>query len=241
MNKLIIISLLTFLSLLTVNADEKQNEIRVNAKAEVKVEPDFALIRLSIETNDIDVVVAKAKNAEILKKVNDSLTSLNIKKEQFTTTRFSVHPRYQYQKSKLSFSGDGERKFLGYFVNNSISLELKDIKKVEKALSVLLSANVARINGIEFKSSKQEEYEMKARQKALLKAKAKAEIMCSTLDQKLGAPIKIHEGHTGGVYPRAEAMAYSARAQKAQNSPSIAMGKITISSNVTVTFSFSEK
>ena len=242
MNKLIIISLLTFISLFTVKADDNQPEIRVNANAEIKVDPDYAIIRMNIETNNKDVVVAKAQNAEILQKVTASLSSLNINKEQFKTTHFSVHPRYNNSiTSKISFSKDKKREFLGYFVSNNIELKIKDIKKTEQALSVLLAADVARINGIQFKSSKQEDFETQARKKALIKARKKAKAMCDVLDQKLGAPIQINEGHTGGIYPRAEAIAFSPRSKTPQNTPSLAMGKITISSNVTVTFTFSEK
>ena len=233
MNKLIIISLLTFLIFLNLNAQDTRPQISVNAEAELKVSPDRARISLNIETDDKDISIAKNKNAKILNQLSESLKKLEIGKDDFQTTHFSAHPRYKHSKSSISSDG---RVFLGYFVNNRIELQIHDLKKLDAVISSLFKSEVCRINSINFSSSKQADYKEEARNKALLKAQTKASKMCQTLKQKLGAPLLINEGNTPRHYPQARAMSLQRNFKGQNNGPSIAIGKISIKAKVSVTF-----
>jgi len=101
----------------------------------------------------------------------------------------------------------------------------------------LNDAGVNTIQGVEFKSSKMEEYEKEARKKAMLNAKQKAADYVSVLGQKVGKALLITDNSQ--VYipqPMYKGGMMAMAADGGQTRETLAVGEIEVNTNVSVTF-----
>jgi len=219
-------------------------KITVNGEAVVNVVPDKIVINLGIESWDPDITAAKQKNSSILKRTLDALRDLGVPEGDMQTDHLSIEPRWETESHR--------ERFIGHFVRNSLSVTLSDPAKVEELVTRALEAGVNYIHGIDFETTEFKEHREKAREMALLAAREKAEKMAAVLGQKVGAPLQINEGYGGGYggfWSSWYGWGYRGGGQGMsqnvmQNAPSVpedtgdtvALGKIAIRANVSVTF-----
>ena len=101
----------------------------------------------------------------------------------------------------------------------------------------LNDAGVNSINGVEFKSSKMDDYEREARKKAILDAKQKAQDYVSVLGQKVGKALLITDNSQSYIpQPMYKGNMMAMAADGAAERETLAVGELEISTNVSVTF-----
>lgn len=235
------ICLFTFQYLHAQEGMTDDSKISVSGEAVVYVVPDKITITLGVETWDMSIDVAKAKNSDILKDALRAVRRLGVPDKEIQTDHLSIEPRYKdnYRREE----------FLGFFVRNSFAVTLDTPEKVEMLITRVLEAGVNHIHGIDFQTTEFKTHREKARELALLAAKEKAEKMATVLDQKIGRPVQISENYSGSPwgywsgwgYGRGRAMSQNVMQNIADGSgeiaETIALGKIAIRAKVGVTFS----
>ncbi len=188
-------------------------------------------------------MIAKQKNNDIMKKAMAVIKDFKIPDADVQTDYLSVEPRYDDNYDK--------RNFIGYFIRNTFVVTLSDPEKVENLVTSVLQSGVNYIHGISFQTTQFKKYREQARDLALNAAKDKAEKMAGSLGQSIGEPLQINEGYggsdwwyynswSGWGYNRSNVMSQNI-VQNIQNSSgqlseTIALGKISIKANVSVTF-----
>lgn len=247
MKAIAMVALAIMISACPVRAQQTQMydarpKITVSGEAVVNVKPDKIVITLGIETSDAEIMTAKQKNNDILKKAVVAIKELGIPEKEIQTDHLSIEPRYKdyYRKED----------FLGYFVRNSFVVTLAETAKVEELVTKVLQAGVNYIHGIDFQTTEFKKYREQARELALKAAREKAEKMAGVLGQTVGAPIQISENYSGspwsyysswsGWASRGQGMTQNAiqnvQSGSGEISETIALGKISIQANVSVTF-----
>lgn len=226
-----------------VDSYDKQSKITVTGEAVVNVRPNKIVISFGIETWDTDIMAAKQKNNDILKKAVSAMKQSGVPEKEIQTDHLSIEPRYKEDYLK--------RDFIGYFVRNTFIVTLNEVEKVEDLVTKVLQAGVNYIHGIEFQTTEFRKYREQARELALKAAKEKAGKMASVLGQLVGKPIQINENYSGlpwryysswwgWRHGRQQGMAQNivqdARGDAGEISDTIALGKISIRGNVTVVF-----
>jgi uncharacterized protein YggE len=222
-------------------------KISVSGEAVVNVRPDKIIVTLGIETWDAEILAAKQKNNEILKKTMAVISESGIPEKEIETDHLSIEPRY-----KDDYRKEG---FIGYFVRNTVVVTLAETDKVEELVTKVLQAGVNYIHGIDFQTTEFKKYREQARDLALKAAKEKAEKMSAALGQSVGSPIQISENYSGSPwwywsswsgwgYGRSHGMSQNV-IQNVQGGAgeildTIALGKISIRANVSVTFELNE-
>jgi uncharacterized protein YggE len=216
-------------------------KIAVNGEAVVNVAPDKIVITFGIETVDNDIVIAKQKNNDIMKRAIAVIKKCGVPEKEIQTDHLSIAPRWR----------DNYRKedFMGYYVDNTFAVTLVDVAKVEDLVTKALQAGVNAIHGIDFQSSEYKKYREQARELALKAAKEKAEKMAGVLGQFIGAPIQISDNGSPGQYysswsgwgsRQSNGMSQNASQDvsggSGETSDTIALGKISIRASVSVTF-----
>ncbi|MBN1905101.1 MAG: SIMPL domain-containing protein, partial [Deltaproteobacteria bacterium] len=134
--KKLIISLSIFLSIpLLVFAEDKTDPrlITVYGDAEVRVVPDEIILKLGVDTLNMDLSLAKKENDQRTKKILDVAREYKIEEKHIQTDFISISPEYDY-------SSKGRDEFIGYRVKKSIVLEIRDTSKFEDILSDILEA-----------------------------------------------------------------------------------------------------
>ena len=218
-------------------------KITVNGEAVVNVTPDKIVISLGIETWDVNIIVAKEKNNEILKKTAAVMKELGLPEKQIETDHLSIEPRW-----KNEYRNEG---FIGYFVRNTVVVTLTEVAKVEELVTKVLQAGVNYVHDVDFQATAFARYREQARELALKAARDKADKMAAVLGRSVGEPIQIDENYSGSPwwywsswsgwgYGRGQGMSQNVvqnlQGASAETSETIALGKISIRANVGVTF-----
>ncbi len=219
-------------------AYDDRPKITVAGEAVVNVKPDRIVITFGIETSDADVITAKQKNSELMKKAVAVAKDCGVNEKDIQTDQLSIEPRWE--------DGYRQQKFLGYFVHNSLVVTLSDLEQMDKLITSALQAGINRLNGVDFQTTEFKKYREEARELALKAAREKAEKMSAVLGQTIGKPIHISENYTGsswyGAWGRGRSSGMSQVQVQAERGGSgeitdtVALGKLAIRAGVSVTF-----
>jgi uncharacterized protein YggE len=229
MKKTLLILAVLFSTMMTQAQENKNSipQISVIGEGKIKVVPDRAIISVGVVNTGKDSKEVKTLNDETVDKVLKFLKKSGVAAADYKTDNVSLYKNYDYEKKKYNFQA-----------SQNISITLKDLSKYDEIMMGLNDIGVNSIQGVEFKSSKMEEYEKEARKKAMLSAKQKAEDYVSVLGQKIGKAILISD-NSQVYYPqpvyknRMMAMAESADGAARET---LAVGEIEISATVNVSF-----
>ena len=218
-------------------------KISVTGEAVVNVKPDKIIITFGIETWDAEITVAKQKNNTILKKAVTAIKECGVSEKEVQTDHLSIEPRWKSDYRKEDF--------IGYFVRNTLVVTLADTGKIEDLVTRVLLAGVNYIHGVDFQTTEFKKYREQARELALKAAKEKAGKMAAVLGRSVGAPIQINENYGGSPWwyysswwgwggGRSHAMSQTNvqvdRGSTGEITDTIALGKLTVKANVSVTF-----
>ena len=219
--------------------------ITVTGDAEVRVVPDEVILTLGIETWDKDLAVARRQNDEIVVRVLGLVSDYGVEPQHAQTDYVSVEPRYR-------FGTYDEEDFIGYFVQKTIVVTLRDLSKFEGLLVEALDLGVNHVLGIQFRTTELRKHRDEARALAIQAAQEKAIAMAGELGQKVGSPKTIYEQQSGwrSWYNAWWGSRYGGG--MAQNviqeigtgdmsaESSLAPGQITVNAKVTVTFDLAD-
>ena len=106
------------------------------------------------------------------------------------TDYVNIEPRYRNGYYEAS-------DFIGYFVNKTIVVTLRDLDKFEDLLAGSLEAGVNYVHGIQFRTTELRKHRDEARALAIRAAREKAEAMAGELGQEVGQPRQISEEQSG--------------------------------------------
>jgi uncharacterized protein YggE len=143
--------------------------ISLSTNSEVKVTPDRATIRISVQTRAATAAAAATANATKQNAVLSALRKLGLTNEQLSTTDYNVNPTYRYEQNK-------EPQITGYEVTNTIVAEIRDITMVGKVLDAALGAGANLISSLNFYASNTDQARAKAITEAITKARAEADV-----------------------------------------------------------------
>jgi uncharacterized protein len=136
---------------------------------------------------------------------------------------------------------DAER-LIGYKVDRQITLDVKDINKVEGLLSDLVKNGANSIQGVEFKTTQIRKYKDQARVEAAKAAREKADLLAGALGAKLGKVRIIKEDPYAEVFQRyglqgaTNGTIAPQGISSNESSGTFAAGKISVQSNLDVVF-----
>ena len=219
--------------------------ITVTGDAEVRVVPDEVVLTLGIETWDKELAVARRQNDQIVVEVLALISDYGVEPQHAQTDYVSIEPRYR-------FGTYDEEDFIGYFVQKTIVVTLKDLSEFESLLVEALDLGVNHVLGIQFRTTELRKHRDEARALPIRAAQEKAVAMAGELGQKVGSPKTIYEQQSswrswynawwgsryGGGTAQNVIQEIGGGAVSAESS--LAPGQITVNAKVTVTFDLAD-
>jgi hypothetical protein len=200
--------------------------VRVAGTAEVKVVPDRAVIELGVERQSPSASTAKQAEDSVARKILDSLNANGVDEKDIQTTYLSLRPHSNYHKGVRTAS---------YFVaQQTLSVTVRDLSKLDTLLQGLIAAGGNRIDSVEYETSDLRKYRDQARELAVKAAREKAQAMAHALGQEIGKAQSIEEATESRGY--ALANNYIEEGGFPRKSPSTSAGQARISASVTVSF-----
>ena len=184
-------------------SDRESNPgISVSGTGSVFGEPDVAILTLGVEAQADSVGEARAMAAEAMDAMLTVLKDGGVEDSDIQTSRFSVEPRYNFR--------DGEQELIGFFVNNLVTVKIRDIDETGTLIDDVVEAggDLTRVQNLRFTIDDPEELQQEARRLAMENAKSKAETLADAGGVDLGAPRSISEsGGARALTFRADAFA----------------------------------
>ena len=161
-------------------------EMTVTGNGEIAADPDYVQIQIEVRTNGKDVSAAQQETAQIMNCVIGSLMALNIPREDIQTAHYSISPMYDYI--------EGRQVFIGYEVQNAITVKIMDISQAGTVIDTAVLNGANQVSAIQFKIEDSATYYRQALRLALVDAHAKASAMAETMHVPIQPiPIEIIE------------------------------------------------
>jgi uncharacterized protein YggE len=226
MKKALLILSVLFISMSYGQEVKQVPQINVSGEGKVKVVPDQASIAVTVETKGNNAKDVKKQNDEKIEAILKFIKKMNVAPADYKTQRVSLNPQYDYEKKKHSYNA-----------TQTIEILLRDLSKYDELMEGLVNEGINRINTVAFQSSKLAQYQSEARKLAIKEAKLKAEDYVSVLGQKVGRAITISDNsQTYNPQPIYAAMKTMERSDADGPRETLAVGEMTITANVTVSF-----
>jgi len=232
---LAVIGILKYMSGLTWSTHSvtipKDAPFQVSAQAKVYVKPDTAQISLGIEKEAKTVSRAQQEVNEVNSKIIKKLKELGVKEEKIKTTRYSITPRYEWDRKS------GKRSLVGYQASINILVKTKDFDKLNEIIDQATASGANQINSISFVLEDEEAAEAEARDKAITKAKEKAKAIAKVSGLTLGKLINVSVSSSGYYPPTPRAYGAGIMEESvAMKSTEIEAGETKITMNATLSY-----
>ncbi|MEL1245044.1 SIMPL domain-containing protein [Flavobacterium sp. DGU11] len=225
--KKIALVLFVFVSTMA-NAQIQQNQppqINVSGEGRVSVVPDEAVITIGVENTGADAADVKKKNDIAIDAILKYLKNAKLPEKDYQTKRVSLNRNYDYDKKKYS-----------YVASQTVIIHLKDLTKYDALMMGVVDAGANNVNGVEFRTSKQAQYESEARVLAVANAKKKADDYTAALGQKTGKALLVTD-NTQTYYPAPMMHAEFKSAMDSAPRETLAIGEIVVTANVNISYS----
>ncbi len=213
------------------NANTKT--IEVTGTGSIKAVPDIAVLNVGVMTKGVDTISVQDNNTKTMNKVLEAVKALGIDEKDIRTVDYNMYPDYDQSETK---NGNGN-KIIGYTLNNSVEIKVRDINKAGQVLSAAVNAGANINNGISFSLSNVDDYYNQALEKAMLNAKAKADTLAKAIGVSISTPSKVVENSYN--YPSPVSNYNSMRnADMAAAEVAVSQGELEVTANVSVTYAY---
>lgn len=210
--------------------EPKDRVITATGSGEVLVAPDQAIVTLGVLTENADVKVAQADNAQKMSSVVTAIEKTGIDKADIRTTGYTVD--LVYEDGISSFA----RKVRLYRVTNMVRVTVRDVQRAGVVVDAGIAAGANQVNSVTLTLS--ETAMQAARTQALQKAVGSSRQEAQTVATSLGVNITgVRDASISGYYPvpvRYEG-GYAAAAKDMAATP-IEPGTLSVSASVTVNY-----
>lgn len=210
-----------------------ERTINVSAEGKVSAVPDLATINLGVLSQGTTPTTVQDENTSKVNKIIEFVKKEGIEKDDVQTSQFNVYPTQDYR--------DGKSIITGYQVNQTITIKVRGInqsnEKVGKILSGVTEQGANQINGVYLSFDDPDNLRGEAREKAIAKAKQKAEELAKAAGITLGRIVNLSEsGNNSWPAPYyADGMGGGVAYEKA-SAPNIEPGNQDIIVNMNVEF-----
>jgi hypothetical protein len=213
-------------------ADKMESTILVNGVGRASGNNDIAMTTIGYSNLDKDVSKAQIDNKKVMDQIMADLKKMKIEDKDLQTN-YTIYPEYEYLTDKGSI-------LKGYRVSNQLTVKIRDLGKIADVLGLAGKYGATEINGLTFTVDDPENLKTKARDKAVVDAKAKAVYLAQSLGVSLGRVVSYNEyentpyDYTTAVLAKANFMGAEGGGGGAPEA--VATGSKDVVMNVSVTY-----
>ncbi|MGL4827220.1 MAG: oxidative stress defense protein [Vibrionaceae bacterium] len=200
--------------------------LETSGVGEITTTPDMALVQIAVSLTKSKAQKAKQASDDAVVSLLARLAKLGIAREDIQSSSLSLQPQYNY-------SQQGQPELEGYNATRTVSINVRDLSKLNQVLDGALEDGINRINGIDLLSSQNDTLKIQARSKAIADAINKANEIAHGFNQSVVGLWKIRYNNYATPQPimlRMAADSYSAKSASYQDN------SITIREQVDVVF-----
>lgn len=203
--------------------------LSVSATAKAESTPDIAVVTLGVVSEGSTAQSVKDQSDNKMNQVLSFIKQSGIEARDIKTSQFYISPKYSYSNQQQTL--------VGYQVNQTITIKVRNIDKSSQQLGVIVDGAIAnganQIQGIDFSFENNENLVQNARKNAINKAKINALQIAQDAGLKLGRIVNVVTADSGNPGPM---LTHSMALAKANPSSQIELGSQEVFATVTVIF-----
>ncbi|NNE70203.1 MAG: SIMPL domain-containing protein [Rhodothermales bacterium] len=231
--KSLLLSTILFTLMVTSAHAQSLPTVTVQGEGTVSVDPDEAVVRFGIVTQDEDPEQARARNAKASAEAMNKVRALGVEDSDMRLETLRLQPKQEYNRNTRNYVQ------VGFEAVREVQVTVKDLEALPTLVAEIIQGGANRLNGVTYQLSDRESVKQDALREAALNARIKATLLAETLGAKVGAVESIAEN--GISIPRRtfqlETMAMARSADAAAPEPeAYASGQIEVTAQVTVSF-----
>jgi len=201
-------------------------KVTVAGEAVTRVEPDAAVLVLSVVTQSAQAITAQQENARKSDAVTNAVKATGGSQIEIKTSDYTLQPQYDYRDNSLP-------KIIGYGARNSIIVTTPDVRNVGAIIDAASNAGANSIDSVSFVLRQTSPARGQALADATQQAMNKARSIAQALGGRVLRVIEESESATVASEPRMEYDASQTVLRKQAGTP-ITAGQLSIKSNVQV-------
>lgn len=168
-------------------AELKDGEIMVTAQGLVRIQPDFATLRLAVVAQAPTAAEANNANNADMEAVFALLKERGISEEDYYTSSYSIWPQTNWDQD--------EPQVYAYQVENEITIKVRDIAQLGEIIAASLDAGANRVNTITYDVESTHEAYNQALKLAVERGQEKAQVLADAVGVELiPVPARVVEG-----------------------------------------------
>jgi uncharacterized protein len=211
--------------------------INVAGEGEASVAPDMAVLTLSVVRNGKTAADALSANSTAMNEVLSALKAGGIAERDIQTSNFSIYPQYRHNEPKNGVMEPPQ--IVGYEVSNTLTLKVRDLKKLGGIIDQSVKLGVNQGGQIAFTNDDPAKAMEEARKAAVADALARARTLTEAAGVKLGRIMEISENAVRPMPPQPMLRMAMAKDMAADSVP-VASGENTYSVTVNVSFTLDQ-
>lgn len=200
--------------------------VSLTVTEEVRSSPDAASFGTGITTKAPTASEALRQNSQQMQTLIERIKALGVADEDIQTTGINLSAEYDYQQNQ-------EPRFVGYQVNNSVMVTVKEIDRLGELLDQVVSGGANNLNGPNFFIEDDVAVKAEARRRAIASAAAQARSYAEVAGYSDIRLLSISEAvyNGGGVPqpPRPQAARFAADSAAAPVQPGEVGTSVTVS------------
>lgn len=222
----------------SVGDEAPLNTITVTGRGEEFQVADVATFSFAVNEEAKSVSEAQKKATDKANAAIKYLKDEGIEDKDIKTSNYSAGPKREYRPC-TAFSCPVNGIIVGYEVNQTIMVKVRDIEKAGTLLTGIVATGATNVSDLNFVIDDEEEVKEKAREKAIEDAKEKAKTLAKKLDVDLEEITSYFENNDPIFYGRemnsSKDMAMGG-AMQSNTAPSLPAGENKVVVNISVTY-----
>ena len=214
--------------------------IWVTGEGKVAIEPELAVLDLSVEVTMETVASARDEAARAMDAVMTALKSNDVDEKDIQTRNFDIRPRYEWREVTENGTRSSRDVLVGYRVSNRLTAKVRDLDEVSTVIDEVITAggDSIRFRDLTFTVEDVSPLLGQLREDAVNDAKAKAQHFADISRVTLGRLLYMAEpgaGQRGGdVFVRSQS--YALEAAAAAPPTGISGGELQVTLSIQVAY-----
>ena len=214
----------------SVTVSPTESTIVVSGSGETLVPADMAIISLGVSARNADVLIAQSKVNEAIAAIREALIADGVPAEDINTDFINIYAMYDYR--------DDQEELTAYNANSTLAIRTENMDKVGEIIDAAFGAGANTLNGISFSAKDTKTAEAEALKLAVANATEKAEVLAEAAGMTIAGIQTINESGTFS-FDRGVMNNFSLKVEAAADAAFgtvVQAAKLTVSSNITITF-----
>lgn len=208
-------------------AQQAPTLLTLTATSDVQGAPDVAQIGAGVVTQAAEADAALRANSEKMTRVMAALRRAGVAERDIQTSGISVQPQFRYEERQPPI-------LTGFQASNRVQVTLRDLKATGRVIDTLVAEGANQIDGPSFRIQNPDPLMDKARQEAVRKARARAELYAAAAGLRVKRIASISE--TQSFRPPQPIMMRATAMDSAPAAPPVAPGDVELTASITIAF-----